>query len=82
MEPIKTYLKNNKRGLGADKIKKTAKSPNDTAASNQKNVQVNFFISNILKLHVLLSFFPFLLLIYQFIFIFCLWTSKPYRTLI
>lgn len=39
LEPIKTYLKNNKRGLGADKITKTAKSPNDTAASNQKNVQ-------------------------------------------
>ncbi|KAE8100818.1 hypothetical protein FH972_018673 [Carpinus fangiana] len=38
LEPVQTYLKNNKRGLGADKVKKTAKKPYDTAASNEENV--------------------------------------------
>ncbi|XP_059452893.1 uncharacterized protein LOC132183583 isoform X2 [Corylus avellana] len=38
LEPVQSFLKNNKRGLGADKVKKTAKKPYDTAASNEKNV--------------------------------------------
>ncbi|XP_062159769.1 eukaryotic translation initiation factor 4G-like isoform X2 [Alnus glutinosa] len=38
LEPVQTYLKNNRRGLGADKDEKTAKKPYDTAASNEKNV--------------------------------------------
>ena len=44
LEPVQAYLKNNKRGLGADKVKKTAKKPHDTAASNDKNDQVSCFI--------------------------------------
>ncbi|XP_075634700.1 G-patch domain-containing protein C1486.03 [Castanea sativa] len=39
LEPVQTYLKNNKRGLGADKVKKTTKKPHHTAASNEKNDQ-------------------------------------------
>ncbi|KAL5542998.1 hypothetical protein UlMin_010708 [Ulmus minor] len=40
LEPIQTHLKNNKRGLGADKVKKKALKPLDSAAStNGKNEQ-------------------------------------------
>ncbi|XP_040373754.1 G patch domain-containing protein 8 isoform X2 [Rosa chinensis] len=38
LEPVQTYLKNNKRGLGADKIRKALKPP-DPPALNQKNDQ-------------------------------------------
>ncbi|XP_068334190.1 uncharacterized protein [Pyrus communis] len=31
LEPVKTYLKNNKRGLGAEKLKKALKPPDSTA---------------------------------------------------
>lgn len=40
MEPVQTYLKNNKRGLGADKIRKAVKPP-DSPSSNHKNDQVS-----------------------------------------
>ncbi|KAK9935790.1 hypothetical protein M0R45_022874 [Rubus argutus] len=38
LEPVQTYLKNNKRGLGADKIRKAVKPP-DSPSSNHKNDQ-------------------------------------------
>ncbi|KAF5444449.1 hypothetical protein F2P56_033580 [Juglans regia] len=39
LEPVQAYLKNNKRGLGADKVKMVAKKSYVTAASNEKNDQ-------------------------------------------
>ncbi|KAJ7954635.1 G-patch domain-containing protein [Quillaja saponaria] len=39
LEPVQTYLKNNKRGLGADKLKKMAVKPLKSAASKEKNNQ-------------------------------------------
>ena len=50
LDPVETHLKNNKRGLGADKVKKKAIKPLDIAtASSDKHDQVNFicFCSNI-----------------------------------
>ncbi|KAG2662837.1 hypothetical protein I3843_16G000700 [Carya illinoinensis] len=39
LEPVQAFLKNNKRGLGADKVKVAAKKSYVTAASNKKNDQ-------------------------------------------
>ena len=73
MEPVQTYLKNNKRGLGADKVKKTAKKPYDTAASNEVNVLVSWQYSMV----------PFFLssIFFLLFFFFVYGTSKPWRTL-
>lgn len=40
LEPVQASVKNNKRGLGADKAKKKLKETNDIAASDRKNNQV------------------------------------------
>ncbi|XP_022945156.1 G patch domain and ankyrin repeat-containing protein 1 homolog [Cucurbita moschata] len=37
LEPVQTSVKNNKRGLGADKVKKKLKETTDIAASDTKN---------------------------------------------
>lgn len=45
LEPVEAYLKNNKRGLGADKVKKKALKPLDTEStttSDGKNKPVIF----------------------------------------
>lgn len=42
LEPVQTYLKNNKRGLGAEKLKKALKPPDSTALI-KKNDQVSSF---------------------------------------
>ena len=42
MEPVEAFVKNNKRGLGADKVKKKAVKPHDDNASKGKNGQVIF----------------------------------------
>ncbi|XP_022138875.1 G patch domain and ankyrin repeat-containing protein 1 homolog [Momordica charantia] len=39
LEPVQTSVKNNKRGLGADKVKKKLKETIDIAASDRKNNQ-------------------------------------------
>jgi hypothetical protein len=78
LEPVQTYLKNNKRGLGADKVKKTAKKPYDTAASNEKNVLVSWQYSFI---SFFLLFFTFILIIHLFFILFVYGRSKPCRTL-
>jgi hypothetical protein len=67
LEPVQTYLKNNKRGLGADKVKKTAKKPYDTAASNEENVLVSWQYS-------MVPFFLFNFLL--IILLFCLWNKQ------
>ncbi|KAL6187282.1 hypothetical protein ACLB2K_038682 [Fragaria x ananassa] len=38
LEPVQTYLKNNKRGLGADKVQKVLKPP-DPSPLNEKSDQ-------------------------------------------
>lgn len=40
LEPVQASVKNNKRGLGADKVKKKIKETKDNAASDRKNNQV------------------------------------------
>ncbi|XP_004297705.1 PREDICTED: angiogenic factor with G patch and FHA domains 1 isoform X3 [Fragaria vesca subsp. vesca] len=42
LEPIQTYLKNNKRGLGADKVQKVLKPP-DPSPLNEKSGQLCWF---------------------------------------
>ncbi|KAI4358056.1 hypothetical protein L6164_001962 [Bauhinia variegata] len=39
LEPVETYVKNNKRGLGADKVKKKAVKPPIRDDSKEKNEQ-------------------------------------------
>ncbi|KAH7510952.1 uncharacterized protein LOC107421879 isoform X1 [Ziziphus jujuba] len=39
LEPVETYWKNNKRGLGAEKVKKKTVKPPETTDSNEKNDQ-------------------------------------------
>ncbi|KAL0539219.1 hypothetical protein IC582_023402 [Cucumis melo] len=39
LEPVQASVKNNKRGLGADKVKKKIKETKDNAASDRKNNQ-------------------------------------------
>ncbi|XP_038891672.1 protein PXR1 [Benincasa hispida] len=39
LEPVQASIKNNKRGLGADKVKKKLKETTDIAASDRKNNQ-------------------------------------------
>lgn len=39
LEPVQASVKNNKRGLGADKVKKKLKETTDTKASDKKNNQ-------------------------------------------
>lgn len=43
MEPVETSVKNNKRGLGADKVKKKLKETTDFAANDRKNNLVIFY---------------------------------------
>lgn len=40
LEPVQASVKNNKRGLGADKVKKKIKETTDNATSDRKNNQV------------------------------------------
>lgn len=47
MEPVQTSVKNNKRGLGADKVKKKLKETTDMAASDTKN-QVKHLLYEVL----------------------------------
>jgi hypothetical protein len=81
LEPVQTYLKNNRRGLGADKDEKTAKKPYDTAASNEKNVLVSWQYSIVPFLSFFLLFFTFILIIHLFFILFVYGRSKPCRTL-
>ncbi|XP_027365399.1 G patch domain and ankyrin repeat-containing protein 1 homolog [Abrus precatorius] len=43
LEPVETYVKNNKRGLGADKVKKKAVKPDHCDASKGNNQQEHSF---------------------------------------
>lgn len=51
LEPIQTYVKNNKRGLGAEKVKKKTPKPVETPDAQCKNDNVSFldYVSHILK---------------------------------
>lgn len=44
LEPVQASVKNNKRGLGADKVKKKLKETTDTKASDKKNNQVKHLL--------------------------------------
>lgn len=42
LEPVQTHVKNNKRGVGADKGKKKILRPTDQSGEEQKNGNVSF----------------------------------------
>lgn len=52
LEPVETHVKNNKRGLGADKAKKKVvnEKPNQSGSSKGNNQQVIFSFGFILFL--------------------------------